>query len=143
MVKGLPDLLAIYAITTRMSFIFWHRIFMELDGLLSLECSGEQLVGLDILVEYLMPGGIGAPCTVKGILGLETNQVGRIIAHEFSYSVGISSGVLQLFYERFRGYFRSGLRHVLGIFFRIVRCKKIQIVLIEGLCRRRWVVWCS
>ena len=70
---------------------------MELDGLLSLECSGEHLVSLDVLVEYLMPGGIGAPCAVEGILGLKANQVGRIVAHEFSYSVCVSSCILQLF----------------------------------------------
>ena len=48
--------------------IIGHGILMELNGLLGLEGSCEHLVGLDVLVEYLVPGCVGAPGTIEGCL---------------------------------------------------------------------------
>ena len=47
--------LAIYAIAGWLVVLFGYGILMELYELLSLECSGEQLVGFDVLVEYPVP----------------------------------------------------------------------------------------
>ena len=92
--------LAVYALAGNWD-PFRHRVLMELDGLLSLELSGEHLVGLDILVEYLVPGGISAPCAVEAVLGLDADQVGRDIhavvrGHKFLNLRGISSCILEL-----------------------------------------------
>ena len=48
---------------------------MELDQLLGLECSGEHLVSLYVLVEDLVPCGIGAPGTIEGGLGVNADQM--------------------------------------------------------------------
>jgi hypothetical protein len=58
--------LAVNAFTGRSDFI-WHGILMELYGLLGLEGSCKHLVGLDILVEYLVPLGIGTPGTIEDV----------------------------------------------------------------------------
>lgn len=70
--------------------------------LLSLECSGEQLVGLYVLVEYPMPCGIRAPGTIEGVLGLQADQVGRVIGtilggHQLLDCIGVPTGILQPF----------------------------------------------
>ena len=73
---------------------------MELNGLLGFEHTCEHLVSLDVLVEYLVPGCVGAPGTIKGVLGLETNQMGRNIytiagRHEPVDLIGVSAGALE------------------------------------------------
>ena len=72
--KGCQVSLAVNAFTRCMDF-FGHGILMELNGLLGLEGSCEHLVGLDILVEYLVPLGIGAPGTIEGVLGLKADEM--------------------------------------------------------------------
>ena len=64
---------------------------MELQYLLCLECSCEHLMSLDVLVEYPMPCGIGSPCAVKGVLGLNSHQMGGIAAHQGVNSILIPS----------------------------------------------------
>jgi hypothetical protein len=54
-----------------------HRILMELYGLLGLDGSCEHLVGLDILVEYLVSLGIGAPGTIERGFSFHADQVRR------------------------------------------------------------------
>jgi len=78
-----------------------HGILMELYGLLGLECSCEHLVSIDVLVEDLVPFGIGAPGTVEGVLGLDTDQMRWNVdfiarSHKALDFSGISASILEL-----------------------------------------------
>jgi hypothetical protein len=61
--------LAVYTVASCLQLL-WYWILVEFNGLLSFELSCEHLMGLDILVEYPVPLGIGTPCAVEGVLGL-------------------------------------------------------------------------
>jgi hypothetical protein len=138
--------LAIYAITGWLVVLFGYGILMELYELLSLECSGEQLVGFDVLVEYPMPCGIRAPGTIEGVLGLQADQVGRVIGtilggHQLLDCIGVPTGILQPFYELLRSYAMLGFGHVLGVLQRIIGLKELQVVIALRISGLLGIVW--
>ena len=78
---------AINSVAGYLGWFFWNGVLMELDQLLCLEYSGEHLVGLDVLIEDLMSGGIGSPGAVKAVLGVHAYDMSRVVAHELRHFV--------------------------------------------------------
>lgn len=91
--------LAVYTVT-RWRYLLRYWVLMEFDGLLGFELAGEHLMSLDVLVEDLVPLGIRAPCAVESVLGLDADQVRRIIialagCHERFDQVIVSACILE------------------------------------------------